>query len=74
MIPWIQYCSKAESPNFAHHFVGYGYIPWSPHGGRHIMDDFGELRQALPQDHFDTEDSLNGTQWSYYSDQQYRGH
>ena len=34
--------------HIAYMIMGYGYIPFSPYGGRHIMDDFGNLVQALP--------------------------
>lgn len=34
---------------FGIQIIGCGYIPWSPYGGLHVMDDFGNLIQVLPQ-------------------------
>lgn len=44
---WIYY-DYVESPGYIYQIVGDGYIPRSPYGGRHVVDDFGNLVQALP--------------------------
>jgi hypothetical protein len=46
--------------------MGVGYIPWAPLAGRHVMDDFGWLVQALPQDHYHP-DPTWATLWYHWS-------
>lgn len=72
MAHWINYRGKAESTEYACHIIGIGYIPWSPEGGRHIMDDFGELHQALPYLYY--LDERDNWKWEFYQDQTYSYH
>lgn len=70
---WIHYLSRTESPSHAIQIIEQGYIPWSPEGGRHTMDDFGTLIQTLPQDYYDDCKDLDiAIMWGM--DLQYRGH
>lgn len=53
------------------HRVGQDYIPYATAkngmtGGRHVMDDFGDLRQALPKDHYLEQYSREATQYAYW--------
>lgn len=49
----VAFCTPEENPSFAIHFVAEGYIPWGPGSdGLHVQDDFGNLVQSLPQDHY----------------------
>lgn len=72
MAHWINYTGKKECEIYADQVIGIGYIPWSPAMGRHIMDDYGELKQALPQDHY--LDERDNYMWEFFKDSQYSYH
>jgi len=48
-------CIEIRTFGIASQIMGIGYVPYSPFVVRHIMDDFGDLIQSLPQDHWEYE-------------------
>ena len=64
---WIHFSRQGYPvPNWdiAIQAVGEGYVPFSTAknnsaGGRHVMDDFGNLLQALPKDFHFHESAMN---------------
>ena len=59
MAHWIE--NPYKDRMFADQIMGDSYIPFGSPGGRHIMDDFGSLIQALPQSKHDYE--IRGLDW-----------
>lgn len=47
-INWIHGSEDLRVLGIANQIVGEGYIPYSPFGGLHRMDDYGDLVRTLP--------------------------